>query len=95
MLHALGLGWAVRVGDASRVLHEFLHRSRPGLRKWTGPPDAHPAGGLEQLKVAELMNMACAKRGCQFVVNTGEAMRCWGGLANATAGPACFHVQQG
>ncbi|KAL4423141.1 hypothetical protein ABPG77_007794 [Micractinium sp. CCAP 211/92] len=29
-------------------------------------------GGLEQLKVAELMNMACAKRGCQFVVNTGE-----------------------
>lgn len=33
-----------------------------------------PAGGLEQLKVAELMNMACGKRGCQFVVNTGGCL---------------------
>lgn len=31
----------------------------------------HVAGGLEQLKAAELMDQVCKDRRCQFVVNTG------------------------
>lgn len=56
-------------------LRRLLSASSTGGAAGTSATLPTHAGGLEQLKVAELMNMACGKRGCQFVVNTGEGTR--------------------
>src|SRR5689334_22101492 len=35
-------------------------------------PLLHVAGGIEQVKLAHLMNEVCKERKCQFVVNTAD-----------------------